>query len=170
MFDWSGVYFREVVRAPAHLVVLGYTSFMITASLGRFAGDRIVAHFGRLRVLQVGGFFASVGLAWSAFVPKLLWSTLAFMLVGLAVSNIMPIVYSLTGQARPHDTPNALASVGQVSFLGFLIGPPLIGEVSSALGLQASFAVVACLGLVVPLLASQAHSRLGLSQIPVRPA
>src|SRR5690606_11192902 len=29
MFDWSGVYFHDVVKAPEELVILGYASFMI---------------------------------------------------------------------------------------------------------------------------------------------
>ena len=29
MFDWSGVYFKEIIKVPGALAVLGYTSFMI---------------------------------------------------------------------------------------------------------------------------------------------
>lgn len=36
MFDWSGVYFKDVVKAPGPLVILGYTSFMIMMASGRF--------------------------------------------------------------------------------------------------------------------------------------
>ncbi len=39
MFDWSGVYFKEIVKAPGSLVVLGYTSFMVTMAIGRFLSD-----------------------------------------------------------------------------------------------------------------------------------
>lgn len=153
MFDWSGVYFRDVVRAPAELVVLGYTSFMIMMASGRFVGDKVVARFGRTRVLQGGGVLMSAGLALSVLCPSLPVCTLAFMIVGLGVSSIVPTVYSLAGQARPNDPGNALAAVSSVSFLGFLLGPPLIGGVSSLLGLRASFALIACLGLGIPWLA-----------------
>lgn len=156
MFDWSGVYFREVVGAPAQVVPLGYTAFMVTAALGRFIGDRIVARFGRLHVLQVGGLGASLGLGLSVIFPSLLPATFAFMLVGLSVANIIPTVYSLAGKSRPDDPSNALAGVAQVGFLGFLLAPPLIGGVSSWLGLRAALAAVACLGLVVPWVASRA--------------
>jgi hypothetical protein len=36
MFDWSGVYFKDVVKAPGELIVLGYISFMIMMATGRF--------------------------------------------------------------------------------------------------------------------------------------
>lgn len=161
MFDWSGVYFREVVHAPVALVPLGYTAFMVTAAFGRFVGDRVVARFGRLRVLQVSGLCASVGLGLSVLLPWLVPATFAFMLVGLSVSNIIPTVYSLAGKSRPEDPANALAGVAQVSFLGFLLAPPVIGGVASYFGLRASFAAVACLGLAVPWLASRASALKG---------
>jgi hypothetical protein len=42
MFDWSGVYFREIVLAPHSLVVLGYASFMVMMATGRFFGDKVI--------------------------------------------------------------------------------------------------------------------------------
>jgi predicted MFS family arabinose efflux permease len=41
MFDWSGVYFKQVVKAEGSLVSLGYASFMIMMATGRFTGDRL---------------------------------------------------------------------------------------------------------------------------------
>ena len=48
MFDWSGVYFRDVVQVRSSLVLLGYAAFMVCMATGRFAGDRIVGRWGRL--------------------------------------------------------------------------------------------------------------------------
>jgi len=42
MFDWSGVYFKDIVKAPGSLIVIGYTSFMIMMASGRFFGDRLI--------------------------------------------------------------------------------------------------------------------------------
>ena len=36
MFDWSGIYFRDVVHAPEQYVTVGYTTFMATMATGRF--------------------------------------------------------------------------------------------------------------------------------------
>ena len=51
MFDWSGVYFKDVVHAPASLIALGYLSFMIAMASGRFIGDKLIAKFGRQKML-----------------------------------------------------------------------------------------------------------------------
>ena len=39
MFDWSGVYFKDIVHAPANFIIVGYASFMVMMATGRFIGD-----------------------------------------------------------------------------------------------------------------------------------
>lgn len=51
MFDWSGVYFEDVIKAPKSLVIVGYASFMSMMASGRFIGDKITQRFGRKRVI-----------------------------------------------------------------------------------------------------------------------
>ncbi|GGB78643.1 MFS transporter [Flavobacterium suaedae] len=155
MFDWSGVYFKEVVKAPGALVVLGYASFMIMMAAGRFFGDRIIKKAGRKRVLQISGCLISVGLITAVFLPYLIPSTLAFMLVGLGVSTIIPTIYSIAGR-RPGIPPGiALQTVSSVSFLGFMLGPPVIGYVAQATSLKVSFAIIATLGFGITILVSK---------------
>jgi MFS family permease len=49
----------------------------------------------------------------------------------------------------------ALATVSSVSFLGFLMGPPLIGYISEIAGLRYSFAVIGVFGMGISLLVSR---------------
>lgn len=155
MFDWSGVYFKDVVKAPTSLVILGYTSFMIMMASGRFVADGLAARFGRKHLLQVSGIMISSGLFLSVFFPYLLTSTIAFMMVGLGVSSIVPSVYSAAGKHKTIAPGIALATVSSVSFLGFLMGPPLIGYISAAAGLRYSFAVIGIFGISITLLVSK---------------
>ena len=155
MFDWSGIYFKDVVLAPPSLVVLGYTSFMVMMALGRFLADHFVAKIGRKRLLQICGTMISTGLYTAVFFPYLIPCTLAFMLVGLGVSSMVPTVYSAAGRHTKVPTGIALATVSSVSFLGFLMGPPLIGYISQAAGLRYSFAVIGFFGLGITLLVSR---------------
>jgi MFS family permease len=155
MFDWSGVYFKDIVRAPTSLVILGYTSFMIMMATGRFIADGLVLRFGRKRLLQASGILISSGLFLSVFLPYLITSTIAFMMVGLGVSSIVPSVYSAAGRHATIAPGIALATVSSVSFLGFLMGPPLIGYISAAAGLRYSFAVIGIFGICITLLVSK---------------
>jgi len=77
------------------------------------------------------------------------------MLVGLGVSSIVPTVYSAAGRHDKIPAGIALATVASVSFLGFLMGPPLIGYISEIAGLRYSFAVIGVFGLEISLLVSR---------------
>ena len=154
MFDWSGIYFKDVVNAPPSLVILGYTSFMIMMATGRFIADSIISRIGRKKLLQICGIMVSTGLFTSVLFPYLIPCILAFMLIGLGVSSIVPTVYSAAGRHNKVPPGIALATVSSVSFIGFLMGPPLIGYISEISSLRYSFAVIGIFGIGISLLVS----------------
>ncbi len=153
MFDWSGVYFQKVVHAPASLITLGYAAFMCSMATGRFVGDKLVASFGKKRMLQASGIVIAVGLIIAVVFPSLIIATFGFLLVGFGVSSVVPLVYSQAGKSTKLSPGMALAAVSSIGFLGFLVGPPIIGFIAEAFGLQWSFTLIAFLGLGTTLLA-----------------
>ncbi|WP_316830862.1 MFS transporter [Pedobacter aquatilis] len=155
MFDWSGVYFKEIVKAPSSLVVLGYASFMVMMATGRFVGDKIIEKVGRKKTIQISGLIISSGMFLSVFLPYIIPATIGFMLVGLGVSSIVPTVYSVAGKNGKVAPGIAIAMVSSVSYLGFLMGPPLIGYISALSSLQYSYAVIGCFGLFVSFLVAK---------------
>lgn len=155
MFDWSGVYFSDVVRSPEKLAVLGYAAFMVTMAIGRFAGDKAIARFGRQRTLQVSGLLMFTGMLLSVVLPSIWICTLAFMMVGLGVACNVPTVYSVTGKHPSIPAGVALALVSSISFLGFLLGPPLIGYIAEVFSLRHSFAVFSLFGFAMSIMATR---------------
>lgn len=153
MFDWSGVYFKDIVKAPGALVILGYTSFMITMASGRFLSDILVRKYGAKKILLVSGITISLGLYTAVIFPFLIPSTIAFMMVGFGVSNVIPIVYSTTGRSTTLPTGEALTIVTGISFLGFLMGPPIIGHIAELTSLRYSFAFIGIFGVFISVLA-----------------
>ena len=149
MFDWSGVYFQDIVKAPQNLVILGYASFMVMMATGRFVGDYFISRFGKQRIMQISGLLMFSGLMLSVFVPQLIVCTLAFMMVGLGVACNVPTVYSVAGKNKKVNPGVALAMVSSISFLGFLMGPPLIGYIAEMFDLRYSYALFACFGLIM---------------------
>jgi MFS family permease len=169
MFDWSGVYFKDVVKSPASLVVLGYTSFMIMMASGRFVADHIITKIGRKKLLQISGVLISTGLFISVLFPYLVPCTFAFMLVGIGVSSIVPTVYSTAGKQDKVPAGIALATVSSVSFLGFLMGPPLIGYISHISGLRYSFALIGIFGIGISIFVSRIKAfQLELAKEPTK--
>ncbi len=155
MSDWSGVYFKNIVKAPASLVTLGYVAFTSTMALGRFLGDSLVTKFGVKRMLQISGSVITTGLLLAVIFPYLSTATAGFFLVGFGVSSVVPIVYGLAGKSTTMSAGAALAAVSTIGFLGFLIGPPLIGFIAQAISLRWSFTLIAILGFGTALLAGK---------------
>lgn len=155
MFDWSGVYFKDVVKTNPSLVILGYTSFMIMMATGRFLTDRIIARIGRLKLLKISGIVISTGLFTSVLFPYIIPCVIAFMMVGLGVSSVVPTVYGTAGKHSRVPPGIALATVSGVGFLGFLMGPPLIGHVSELFSLRYSFTIIGLFGICISILVSR---------------
>ncbi len=158
MFDWSGVYFKEVIKAPGALTVLGYTSFMVMMATGRFVADYLVHQFGAKKVLQLSGCVISIGLYIAVLFPYIIPSTLAFMMVGMGVSSIVPTVYSLAGKNKTLAPSVALTIVSSISFFGFLMGPPVIGYIAEVTSLKYSFAFIGVFGFFITFLVTRMKS------------
>lgn len=154
MFDWSVVYYEDVLKVTGPLKVLGYTSFMIMMASGRFIADKIILRFGRKRVLQTCGLMITTGLYIAVLFPQTYTVALAFMLVGLGVSAVVPTVYGIAGRTPGVSPSIALTIVSSISFLGFMIGPPVIGYIAQAWGLQLSFAIIGLFGVIITALVS----------------
>lgn len=157
MFDWSGIYFKDIVQAPSSLVTVGYASFMIMMAGGRFVGDWAIRRIGRRTLLQISGCFIFVGMTVSVLLPTITTAALGFMLVGLGVACVVPSIYSTAGRSTKVSPGVALAMVSSVSYLGFLIGPPLIGYIAELANLRYSYAVVGLFGLMITVLVSLTH-------------
>jgi predicted MFS family arabinose efflux permease len=155
MFDWSGVYFKKVVLAEESLVVMGYGAFTLATTSGRFVGDRLTNRIGLSNMLFGSGLLTTVGLLFAVWLPSLWTAALGFFLVGLGVSTVIPLVYSMAGKSKTMEPGMALAAVSTLGFMGFLIGPPLIGFLAEWGGLRISFAIVSIAGLVITFMAKR---------------
>lgn len=149
MFDWSVVYFKKVIEAHGAWMGAGYTCFMCTMAMGRFVADWFAARFGLKQTLQLSGLLTASGLMVAVIFPHLYTAMLGFLLVGFGVSSVVPMVYSVAGKSKTMSPGMALAAVSTIGFMGFLIGPPVIGFIAGAFSLRISFILIAVMGLCV---------------------
>lgn len=149
MADWSGVYFQNIIHSPAAYKTLGYVSFMGTMATGRFIGDKLITKFGVKRILQVSGILIASGLFIVVMFPYLSSAIVGCLLVGFGTSCVVPMVYAMAGKSSTMSPGLALAAVSTISFVGFLLGPPVIGFIAQLAGLRWSFALLALLGFGV---------------------
>lgn len=156
MFDWSGIYFKKVVLAPTELVGIGFTAFMFTMAGGRFIADWFAHRFGLKRTLQISGSLTATGLLIAVIFPYFYTAMAGFLLVGAGVSSVVPMVYSAAGRSKIMSPGVALAAVSTIGFIGFLIGPPVIGFIAGIASLRASFTLIAAMGACVVIVSSKA--------------
>lgn len=151
MFDWGGVYFESIVKAPKSLQI-GFLVFMIMMTTGRFLTNKAYQLFGKQRTIQIAGALIFVGMSVSALFPSIVLCSLGFMCVGLGISCMVPTIYSVVGEKSKMPTSIALTILSTISFVGSLIAPLLIGSISHSLNMKYAYIVVGLLGLIIVVL------------------
>jgi MFS family permease len=146
--DWAAVYMRQVVIVPIWIAAVAYAGYSTAMALGRFLGDRVVAVLGERLVMRLSGALIIVGLAAALLVPTPLFGIAGFAVAGLGNSNLVPILFSAAGRDPVLGPGPGIAAVTTVGFLGFLIGPAVIGLMSEFFGLSVALSLVALLGLI----------------------
>jgi MFS family permease len=149
MQDWSAVYMRQVVIVSIPVAAIGYAGYSVAMALGRFLGDRIVVLFGERAVMRLSGGFITVGLIAVLVLPNPILAIAGFIVVGLGISNLVPILFGAAGRDPVLGPGPGIAAVTTVGYFGFLIGPPLIGFVSEFSSLSLALSLVAVFGLIM---------------------
>jgi MFS family permease len=152
MADWSSLYYKQVINDVNRVSTTGYTAFAFMMALGRLVGDRLTGKLGYKGILMFDSILIATRLSLAILIQHPVVVIIGFGLVGLGVSTIIPIVYSLSGRTKTMATSTALAAVSTVGFTGFLIGPPIIGFVAHITGLRWALGIGVILGLVIMLL------------------
>jgi MFS family permease len=146
--NWSAVYLANDLAAPPSIAAAGYAAFSAAMVAGRLGGDRFVARFGQARTVRYGGVASAVGMAVALIAPQPVTGAIGFGLVGLGLSNVVPIVFSAA--ARAGSSPAAgVAMAASAGYSGLLLGPVLIGALATIFGLKVSLWLVAgCAGVI----------------------
>jgi MFS family permease len=147
MFDWSGVYFKEVVNEK--LFTLGYLTFMIFMALSRFASDSFVENFGRPKTFVVSAILISLGVLVAILIPTFWFSLAGFCLTGLGTAAVVPMVFSLGAHSKKYSPGVAISIIVTYSIAGMFLGPVMIGYIAQAFNLRIAFATFAMAGLLL---------------------
>ncbi|QVX16695.1 MFS transporter [Pseudomonas congelans] len=138
MLDWSAVYLTSNRDMEPSIAGIGYAAFSVTMAVGRLLGDWIVSKLGSRAVLLVGSVLAMGGMALAVGIDHWIVSVLGFVLVGLGISNLVPIFCSKAGHQTAMPVAQALAIINAIGYLGILMGPAAIGFIAHATSLSLS--------------------------------
>ena len=153
MADWSAVYLNTILRAGVGLAAAGYAAFSIVMAMGRGLGDRLTNRFGPVLMVRLGGLVAAGGLTLALVVNWVPLALVGFGLVGAGFSVIFPLTLSAAGRTAKQVSGTAIATVATCGYLGFLVGPAVIGFAANVLSLRVALGVVVLLSLCAAVLA-----------------
>ena len=159
MADWSTNYMINIAKADMGMAPLGLSAFAFAMTIGRILGDGARARFGDKSLMVVCGTVATLGLSLSLTFTQPVMVMLGFFLVGLGLSVIVPIAYSIAGNSTAVSPGVGLAMVTTVGYTGFLFGPPLIGFLADWQTLRVALLLVVVLFAVMTLLSKRYNSR-----------
>jgi fucose permease len=145
MADWSAVYLHDTLGSSAPVAAAGFASFSLAMAAGRFGGDRLVGRLGPALVLRASSAVAAVGLAIALLIGAPTPGIVGCGMVGLGISNVIPILFSAAGRVPGARAGTALAAVATVGYFGFLAGPPSIGLAAEVAGLRVALGIVGAL-------------------------
>lgn len=147
MFDWSGVYFREVVGEE--IFTLGYLIFMVFMALSRFFSDKIIERIGMEKMYLISASLIAGGIICVILFPLFWPALIGFSLVGIGVAAIFPMTFTLAGTSPKYSPGMAISIITTYAITGMLLGPPLIGYLASAFNLKQAFILFIIAGLML---------------------
>jgi len=144
--DWSALYMEKVSLAKLSLLGLGYTVFSVTMAIGRFFGDSISHKFGSKLLILVGLFIAAIGFG-SILLVNPIVVIIGFGMVGLGLSVVIPELFRIGGKVNGIEPSLGISFISGIGFMGFLVGPVLLGFLAHISSLKLSF--LALFGFII---------------------
>jgi MFS family permease len=135
MYHWSVLYVQQELGAPPQRAALAYVTFAGATALMRFAGDAVRARVPERRILVAGALLASGAMAGVLLVARPGVAMIGFAVVGVGLATIVPILYNAATRIPGVSRAAALASASSIGYVGFLLGPPLVGGIAHATSL-----------------------------------
>jgi predicted MFS family arabinose efflux permease len=162
--SWSALFLQRNLGAGAAVGAAGPAAYGAAMAAGRLLGHRAERLPDRL-LLAGGALLASAGLLLASASGSVALAAGAFFVSGIGVSVAAPILFGAAGRT---GSARAVATVTTIGYLGFVVGPPVVGGIAQLVGLRGSFValagVAALLAAGAPRLALGAR---GAADVPV---
>ncbi|MHB0764257.1 MFS transporter [Stutzerimonas sp. NM35] len=151
VLDWSALYLTERKALDTTMGGLGYASFALMVTIGRFAGAPLVNALGAARVIGFGGLLAALGIAIGLVTEHWAFALLGYGLCGLGCANVSPVLISSLSRQQVVPVHQAVTAATTIGFAGVLAGPALMGVIAHYASLTFAFGLVALMlaGLVL---------------------
>jgi MFS family permease len=132
MYNWGVLYVNQELYAPQERAALAYVAFAGATAAMRFAGDSVRARVSERTMLVAGPALSAVAMLLVLLVARPWFAMVGFALVGIGLATVVPILYNAATRVPGVSRAAAIASVSSIGYVGFMIGPPIIGGIAHA--------------------------------------
>lgn len=147
---WSALHIERVLLASAEMSALGPAILGATMGVGRLAGQYMLQNVNELKIVRLGAIMSAIGALAAAHGAGPVFVYSGFAMLGAGVSVMVPMLFSHVGKVTPeHLRTQAISRVAVIGYIGFFLGPPMMGFLSELGTLSTSFTAIAALLIAV---------------------
>lgn len=147
---WSAVHLERTLGAGPAIGGLGPGLFAAAMLVGRTLAHLMGARITDRQLLALGAGVAGGGLLTSATAPNVPLALAGFAVAGLGIAVAAPTLFGAAGRVAPdQERGSAVGTVTTVAYVGFLLGPPIVGWISGATSLRLGLGFLAVVGFTL---------------------
>jgi MFS family permease len=139
--DWSAIYMRDIFNAGSFLAGFAVAVAAVSQATARFFADPFIDSYSPVAVARTLLVLLFLGCVTVFLSTSPIVSLIGFAAIGIGNSAIFPLAISAAAQRQDRPAAINVASLVQLSFTMFLLGPPLLGFVADHLGIRYSFGI-----------------------------
>lgn len=139
--DWSVIFMRDSFDMPAFFNGMAFAIGALAQAITRFFADGYIDKYGPIRIAKILVVIMGIGACMVTFSPDAYTALAGFALIGIGSSSLFPLAMSAAAQRTDRPAATNVASLAQLSFIIFLIAPPLLGFIAEHFGIRYSFGI-----------------------------
>ncbi|MBU1175306.1 MAG: MFS transporter [Alphaproteobacteria bacterium] len=139
--DWSVIFMRDTFDTTPFINATAFVFGAFFQAITRFFADGFIERFGPVRVARILLTTLGVGVCAVTFSTHPAVALLGFALMGIGTSAIFPLAVSAAAQRTDRPAAVNVAALAQISFITFLVAPPMLGFVAEHISIRHSFGI-----------------------------
>ena len=139
--DWSVIYMRDIFFTPPFINGMAIVMVALTQFSVRYYADQYVEIYGSEKISKISVITMLIGVLSVCFSNSPYLSLLGFAFIGGGSAVIFPLAMSAAAQKTDRSAAINVASLAQISFLVFLLAPPILGYIAENFGIRISFGI-----------------------------
>ena len=151
--NWGAVHLERAFDAGAGTSALAPALFAGAMAVGRLMAHRLASPGSERTVLVAAAALTASGSALAAFAGSAPVALVGILVAGAGCAVCAPTIISIAGRAaKARERATLVGSLTTLMYLGFLVGPAVVGGLAELTTLRASLGSVAAVALLLMLL------------------